>query len=311
MDLHSVAVIGAGYMGGGIAQTLAIAGHDVVLADASAEVTREAQRRLCDQARTYEVAGFIPPGSAERMAQSLRAASSIEEAVASAEYVTEAVPENLELKRAVLERISRAAPASAIIATNTSAIGLAALADYLPQPFIVAHWFNPAPFVPLVELAGDPDTLDRVEPMLRRAGKVPVRVPDVPGFLGNRLQFALYKEAALIVEEGLATPEQVDLVVTNSFGYRLPFFGPFAVGDISGLDVYAGAYDSLQAHYGERFSAPTSLTEKVASHNLGVKKGGGFLGIEASAADSLAAYRDQVFVSLAELKKQLGHPPGL
>ena len=311
MDLHSMAVIGAGYMGGGIAQSLAFAGHHVLLADATAELAEQARQRLCTQALAYESAELTPPNSAIRMAKFLHAAPSIEAAVESAEYVTEAVPENLELKRSVLKRIGRAAEESTIVATNTSAIGLAALADCLVQPFIVAHWFNPAPFVPLVEIAGNPAALDRVEPMLRRAGKVPVRVPDVPGFLGNRLQFALYKEAVLIVEEGLATPEQVDIVVTNSFGSRLPFFGPFAVTDISGLDVYANAFESLRAHYGDRFSAPSSLVEKVASGNLGVKTGGGYRGIDISAAGQLAAYRDQVFVSLAKLKQQLGPPPGL
>jgi len=279
----------------------------VVLADESAESAEWARLRLCDQAAAYEAAELIPAGSALRMAESLRAAVSIEAAVADADYVTEAIPENLELKRAVLERIGRAAPAKTIVATNTSAIRLSALADCLAQPLIVAHWFNRAPFVPLVELTGDATVLDRVEPMLRRAGKVPIRVPDVPGFLGNRLQFALYKEAVLIVEEGLATPEQVDLVVTNSFGCRLPFFGPFAVADISGLDVYA----SLRAHYGERFIAPASLTEKVASGDFGVKAGTGYRGIDASAMEPLAAHRDQIFTSLAALKERLGPPPGL
>lgn len=100
-------------------------------------------------------------------------------------------------------------------------------------------------------------------------------------------------------------------MVTNSFGCRLPFFGPFAVADISGLDFYAGAYASLQAHYGERFSAPASLTEKVASGDFGVKAGSGYRAVDASAMEPLAAHRDQILTSLAALKKRLGHRSGL
>jgi 3-hydroxybutyryl-CoA dehydrogenase len=312
MILQNIAVIGSGYMGGGIAQTLALAGHDVMVADADADHARAALGRLVAESRGHEEAGLIADGGADTIERHLRAADSIEEATASADYITEAVPEDVELKLQVLRRISAAAPEEAIIATNTSAIALSTLAPAVDQPFLAVHWFNPAPFLPLVELAGvDDGALVAVERMLQAAGKVTVRVPDVPGFLGNRLQFALYKEAASIVEEGLATPEQVDLVVSNSFGYRLPFFGPFAVGDIAGLDVYAGAYETLEGQYGERFRAPESLLTRIAAGDRGLKSGGGLRGIDPARRDELAAYRDMVYVALAELRRELGPPPGL
>jgi 3-hydroxybutyryl-CoA dehydrogenase len=299
-------------MGGGIAQTFALAGHDVVLADADAELAERARLRAIETARAYERDGLVEPGAGDRVAAHLRSADSIADAVAEAEYVTEAVPEDPLIKRSVLATVSEHAPASAVVATNTSAIGLAELADTVRQPFIAAHWYNPAPFLPLVELAGDDEeALILAETLLRSAGKVPVRVPDVPGFLGNRLQFALYKEALAVVEEGLATPEQVDLVVSNSFGYRLPFFGPFAVGDIAGLDVYAGAFGSLSGHYGERFAPPALFRDRVESGDLGLKTGGGFRSVDPARRAELDAYRDRAYVALAALRRQLGPAPGL
>ncbi len=191
------------------------------------------------------------------------------------------MPEQLELKHPVLRAISAAADPAAIIATNTSALPVGDLAEVVaaPERFLGVHWFGPAPFVPLVELAGGTaEVTERVAAMLRAAGKVPVQVPDVPGFIGNRLQFALYREAALVVEEGLADAATVDTVVSNSFGLRLPFFGPLLVGDIAGLDVYESAFRSLEAQYGERFAPPQSLVERVAAGDLGVKTGGGLRG---------------------------------
>ena len=223
-------------------------------------------------------------------------------------YITEAVPEDLELKRTVLAEIGAAAPPDAIIATNTSAIALDALFEGVPgrDRLLAAHWFNPAPFVPLVELAGGSESATaRAEALLRRAGKTPVRVPAVAGFLGNRLQFALYREAALIVEEGLATAETVDLVVTESFGMRLPFFGPLLVGDIAGLDVYAAAFASLEAHYGDRFAAPESLLRSVRAGDLGLKTGRGIRSEIPAEPAELAALRDRAFVELSLLRDRL------
>src|SRR6185312_8324148 len=109
-----------------------------------------------------------------------------------------------------------------------------------------------------------PEVVEVVEGLLRRVGKSTARVTDSPGFVANRLQFALYKEAVRIVEEGLATPDQIDAVVSNAFGFRLALFGPFAIADMAGLDIYAAAFGTLARHFGERFEAPASLAERVA-----------------------------------------------
>lgn len=310
-------VVGTGYMGGGIAQVLANAGHLVWLADVDAAAARASRERLIVQAGAFEAEGLFPAGSEERVATNLVAAESLEEAVASADYIAEAVPEVLSLKLDTLRRISAAASVDAVIGTNTSAIPIETLAAEVVNParFLGVHWMNPAPFIPGVELIAstltDPVAVDYAELLIRSLGKVTARVADTPGFVANRLQFALYKEAVRIVEEQVATPAQIDDVVSNAFGFRLALFGPFAIGDMAGLDVYNSSYATLEKAYGERLAAPAALSDLVAAGNLGLKSGHGFLDIPDDKRADLLIYRDKAYALLSQLREQLGRPPGL
>jgi 3-hydroxybutyryl-CoA dehydrogenase len=316
-DIRTVAVVGSGYMGGGIAQVLALSGRDVVLSDVDAAKAEAARVRLLDEARRFVRTGLFDPGSVEILDQRLRAADSIESAVADVDYVTEAVFEDRQVKADALRRISRAARADTVIGTNTSAIPIGELAESVehPERFLGVHWMNPAPFVPAIELIATPrtteDAIARVEAMVTEAGKVPARIADSPGFVANRLQFALYKEAVRMVDEGLATPSQIDTVVSNAFGFRLALFGPFAIGDMAGLDVYAASYESLAAEYGERLAAPERLRKTVEEGNLGIKSGRGFLDIPGDDVPALLAYRDAAYRRLSVLRRELGGAPGL
>lgn len=317
LELTSIAVVGSGYMGGGMAQCFALAGYQVVLADADADATLRSRDRLLAETRGFEDQGLFLAGSTETVAAALRCASSIEDAVADADYIAEAVPESPGIKDDVLRRISVAARAEAVIASNTSAIPIAILAESVTNRsrFLGVHWMNPAPFVPAVEIIPTADTEESVvlavDRLIGKLGKVTCRVPDVAGFVANRLQFALFRESLLMVEEGSCTAEQVDAVVSSSFGFRLAFFGPFTNADMAGLDVYAGAFASLSRAYGERFSAPQALLDKVAAGNLGLKSGGGFMGIKAHDAERLVRYRNRAYSSLTQLKSELGAVPGL
>lgn len=310
-----IAIVGTGYMGGGMAQLFALAGHRCILADVNSEVAGRARDRLVTEAHDFEAQGLFALGSAARIADGLSVAASIEEATADADYIAEVVSEAREIKNEVLARISASARPDAIIATNTSAIPIVDLASSVSNPvrFLGVHWMNPAPFVPGVELIPSPQTSEEViafvERLIGGLGKVTCRVADVAGFVANRLQFALFREALLMVEEGTATPEQIDRVVSNSFGFRLAFFGPFAIADMAGLDVYAGAYDSLARAYGERFAAPRSLMEKVNAGDLGLKSGGGFIGLDASQNHEIALYRDRAYAALLKLRDDLGPRP--
>lgn len=310
-----VAVVGSGYMGGGIAQVIALSGRRVSLADVSAEQAALSRDRIVREAADFESRGLFPSGAAERIAEGVTAASSIEDAVADADVVEEAVPEILTVKHETLDRISAAAPADAVIGSNTSTISIAVLAEAVrgPERFLGVHFSNPATFIPGVEViphAGTaPSAVARVTALLAECGKTGVEVPDVTGFVLNRLQYALFTEAARLVEEGVATAEAVDTIARTTFGFRLPFFGPFAIADIAGLDVYEFCYGSLGAAYPDRFAEPEALRERVARGDLGVKSGGGFLATSPERIAELVAYRDRAYVAMSRVLDELGPAP--
>jgi 3-hydroxybutyryl-CoA dehydrogenase len=313
--IEQVAVVGSGYMGGGIAQVFALAGRHVRIADVTAEHALRSRQRIVDEAADYAGRGMFPEDAAERVAAHVTAADSIEAAVRDVDFVEEAVPEILSLKHETLARISAAARPETLIGSNTSTISIAALAEPVvhPERFLGVHFSNPAPFIPGVEViphAGTrPDAAAEVIALLAESGKLGVEVADVTGFVLNRLQYALFTEAARLVEEGVATAEAVDTITRTTFGYRLPFFGPFAIADMAGLDVYAFCYRSLSEGYPDRFAAPAALTERVEEGALGVKSGRGFLATPPEQLSALVAHRDRAYAEMSRLLSELGEAP--
>jgi 3-hydroxybutyryl-CoA dehydrogenase len=301
-------------MGGGIAQVFAMAGLDVAICDADPALTSRHLDRLRREAQDFEQQGLFEPGSADRVQQNLRATESVAEAVAGADLVEEAVLERPDVKGPVLRSIEEAARPDAVIGSNTSTLPIGDLAAGLrrPERFLGVHFSNPAPFIPGVELiahAGtDEAVVQAVEALVPRTGKLTARVNDKAGFVLNRLQYVLLREAVNLVEEGVATPEDVDVIVRTTFGYRLPFFGPFAIADMAGLDVYRDGFRTLEAHYGERLAVPALLSELVEGGRYGVKQGGGFV-TPAGDQAPLVAYRNTAYARLGQLLKELGPAP--
>lgn len=315
MSTRNIAVVGSGYMGGGIAQVLALAGARVALADVSAEIARSNYERLLKESDEFVAAGLFPANATDLLKENLWAAKDIEEAVADAEYIEEAVPEVLEIKHATLARISAAARPDAIIGSNTSTISIAKLAEVVdnPERFLGVHFSNPAPFIPGVEVipheGTSEATVQAARTIVGETGKETAAVKDVTGFVLNRLQYALFHEAAQVVEEGIASAEDVDTLVRTTFGFRLPFFGPFAIADMAGLDVYAFCYKSLQTGFPERFATPKILQDKVDAGQLGTKTGSGFLDVPADRTAALVAYRNKAYVAMQKLIEELGPAP--
>ena len=316
-EVRRVAVVGSGYMGGGIAMVFARGGYDVTLADVDAPTAQRSHERVVREAEQAEDEGLLSAGSATRVRDRLSFAASIADAVATADFITEAVPERRSIKDDTLRLVSDAARGDAVIATNTSAIPIGELARNVehPERFLGVHWMNPAPYIPGVEIiAGEETSEVTVElafELIRAIGKTPARVADTPGFVANRLQFALYKEAVRIVEDGVASPAQIDTVVSNTFGFRLALFGPFAIGDMAGLDVYESSYRTLEDAFGERFATPAPLAALVGEGNLGVKSGRGYLDIASQDVAELLRYRALAYARLAQLRRELGPAPGL
>ena len=312
---HTMAVVGSGYMGGGIAQVLALAGNTVYLADVSLEVTEKNYRRLIDESKDFVAAGLFPEGATATLERNLVVAASVEEAVADADFIEEAVPEVLAIKHEILARISAASRPDAIIGSNTSTIAIGDMATAVthPERFLGVHFSNPSPFIPGVEVIPHAGTVETVVTAAREivhsTGKQTAVVKDVTGFVLNRLQYALFHEAAQLVEEGVATPEDIDTLVRTTFGFRLPIFGPFAIADMAGLDVYNFCYRSLQTGFPERFATPKILSDLVDAGKLGTKSGAGFLDVPAERTPDLIAYRNKAYVAMQKLVDELGPAP--
>jgi 3-hydroxybutyryl-CoA dehydrogenase len=309
---RAAAVIGVGTMGLGVAECFAAAGIGVRLTDATPGLTRKAKERLVERARGHAEAGLLSAEAAER-AREVGTADDASAAARDADLVFEAVPEDLDLKHEILTACSDAAPREAVIVSNTSSFPMDELAKSVEHPgrFLGTHWFNPPEWTPGVEVipaaATDPEVVERVVGFLRDIGKRPAVVGDGPGFVANRIQNALFLEALRCVEEGLASPQEVDEVVRSCFGFRLPFFGPFRIADMAGLDVYISVLETLKEGLGERFETPDVLRELVEQGRTGTKSGAGFLEYSDEERERLLLERDRRYAALGELLERL--PP--
>jgi 3-hydroxybutyryl-CoA dehydrogenase len=288
-----VGVVGAGLMGRRIAAVLAAGGLAVRLTDVRADVLGEASAEAVELAHALAAAAGGTAGT-------VTAAGDLETALADADLVVEAIVEDLALKQELFGLMAGLCPA-AVLATNTSVLPVTAVAARVRDGSRVlgTHFWNPPDLVPLVEVVlgarTDPEVADRVTALLRALGRLPVLVRrDVPGFIGNRLQHALWREAFAIVAEGVADAETVDLVARNTIGLRLGQMGPIENADYVGLDLTLAIHRTVLAGL-DRSTAPNPLLRAhVAAGRLGARAGQGFLpwpdGRREAAAAGLAAH---------------------
>ena len=251
-SIDEIAVVGAGLMGHGIALEFAVAGHPVQLNDVSGKRLQEALGSIDASLELLARTGLVTERDATLAKQRIETASSLEQAVEHADLVIEAVSEDLELKTDVFGRLDRACDEDVVLASNTSSFmpSQLAAATSSPQRVLVAHYFNPPYLLPLVEVVPGPETgadvVEQVVGLLESVGKRPVVLRrELPGFVVNRLQTALQREALSIVEAGVASPEDIDVMVRNSFGRRLAAAGPFEVFDAAGWDVISAVMAQL------------------------------------------------------------------
>ncbi len=279
MEIRNVAVLGAGTMGHGIAELGALASRRVVLCDVSQELLERALNMIRESLN-----GMALPGDGvSAVMERITCVTSIREAAGSADLVMECLPENLEFKQKVFKELDEIRPPDVILATNTSGLSPTAIAKGLnhPERVVVAHFWNPPQLIPLVEVVPGEKTsgevMDRTMEWVKALGKQPVRMnKECPGFIGNRLQLALLREALYIVEQGYADVEEVDKSIIYGHGRRLPVTGPFLSADMGGLDIFHIISTYLFADL-SRASEPSKLMQKlVEDGNLGLKSGKGF-----------------------------------
>ncbi len=280
MDINKITVIGAGTMGHGIAGQAALSGFHVVLNDVDDSRTHAGLAAIRKVWAQGVAKGKVAPEAVAAAETRLFATADLEQAVSDADLVIEAVPEIMELKRAIFGRAHRAAPAGALLASNTSSLSLTEIAGATGRPaqVIGMHFFNPVAVMPLLELVRGEQTSETTVESARavgtRLGKETIVVQDSPGFATSRLGIALGNEAMRMFEEGVASAEDIDKAMT--LGYRHPI-GPLALTDLVGLDVRLAITEHLFRELGtDTFRAPRILKRLVRAGHLGRKTGRGF-----------------------------------
>jgi 3-hydroxybutyryl-CoA dehydrogenase len=278
--IERVAVIGAGTMGHGIAQVCALAGWQVALTDARPEALEPAREKIRATLAGAVQRGKLATDAAEAAVARIALPRSVAEAVQDADLVIEAVVEDLGVKRDIFTMLDAAAPAEATLATNTSSLSVAAIAASVRDPGRVVgmHFFNPVHIMKLVEVVrhagSDPTHVDRVVAAARAMGKEPILVRDAPGFASSRLGVVLGLEAMRMVEQGVASPQDIDRAMELGYGHPM---GPLKVTDLVGLDVRLAIAEYLHGRLGDdQYAPPDILRAKVRAGELGKKTGKGF-----------------------------------
>jgi 3-hydroxybutyryl-CoA dehydrogenase len=280
MSIRRIAVIGAGTMGHGIAYVAAAAGYDVRLADADATTLANGVQRI---RRAFDKAierGKATPQAREAALMRLTTANAVSEAAAGADVVIEAVPERLDLKQGIFSELERSVSLDAILASNTSSLSITRIASGLqhPERVVGLHFFNPVPVMKLLEIVRGERTSDDVVDIARSfaesLGKTPIVVRDTPGFATSRLGVVLGLEAIRMLEQGVASADDIDRAM--ELGYNHPM-GPLRVTDVVGLDVRLAIAEHLHATLGEdTYRPPALLRQLVSEGKLGKKSGRGF-----------------------------------
>ena len=282
-DIQQIAVVGAGLMGHGIAQEFAFAGYQVQLHDVSQAQVDAGMERIRDNLQLFVENGLAKPNQIDETLSRIHGSDQLEAVGGEADFVIEAVIENLPLKQEVFRQLDQICPPRTILASNTTAQMPSQIGVFTQRQdkILNAHYFNPPYLIPLVELIRSPKTSDETlqvaYDLMVKIGKTPAVIQkEVPGFVGPRLQAAVIREAFSIVERGIATAEDVDLVVRNSFGRRLSVAGPFQVFELAGWDLVLAAFEELYKDLNSSSEINPLLREMVEGDKLGVKSGEGF-----------------------------------
>lgn len=281
--MQKIAVIGAGLMGHGIGQIFAVHGHDVTLVDLDEKILSSATVGIRNNLELMADHDFITPEEIDAALARVSITTDTEKGVNGADFVVEAVVENLEVKQNIFKKLDQLCPTSTILASNTSVISITEIArESVEKKRIVGtHFWNPPHLIPLVEVVPGtetmPETVDATYDLLLSVGKHPVKVKkDVPGFVANRLQHALWREAISIIENDIADAATVDECIKFGFGLRLPALGPMENSDMVGNDLVLAIHDYILEHIESSPDPSPLLREKVAKGELGFKSGQGF-----------------------------------
>lgn len=307
MRFQSAAVLGTGMMGPGIAGSLALGGVHAAIVSRDAERADAALDKARSQLTLLAGAGVVDAARAERAESLLSATSDFDAAVSNVDLVIESAPEDMAFKQELFASLDRLARPDAVLTSNTSSLSITAIASLCKRPerVFTTHYWNPPHLMPFVEIVlgarSNPALAEELKTLLTACGKKPVIVKkDTPGQLGNRLQMALVREAAHMIEAGIADAESIDAAVRFGFGLRFPAYGLLEHQDIVGLDMATVICDYVSSDlYSER-RAPQIMHDKVAQGDLGAKTGRGFYDWGTKDAGEVKARRDNFVLEMLQ-----------
>ncbi len=306
-NIEHITVIGAGLMGHGIALEFALSGYSVNLTDISQENLDNAINTINTTLKNLVNMGLESDKTAEETPKRINTFIDLENSVSNADFVIEAVNENLGLKKSIFSQLDKFCPNHTILASNSSSFMPSQIAPDTERNrlTLVAHYFNPPYLLPLVEIVRGPftsiETIDTVYNLFLHLGKKPVVLQkEAPGFIANRIQVAILREAISIVEKGIASPQDVDVAVRNSFGRREAIAGPFEVADVGGWDVVVASISEILPDIESSANMPSMAQDLVQQGNLGVKTG---KGIYEWSPESSQVFRDKVGQALVTIER--------
>lgn len=279
METKTICVLGAGTMGSGIAQVAALSGFEVVLRDINQDLLVRGMGNIQRSLERLAKAGKIEEASVEPLLSRIRLTTDLAAGASAAQLVIEAVPEKLELKQSIFKELDRVCPPETLLASNTSGISITSIASVAEHRgrIIGMHWFNPAPIMRLIEIIRGLETADEtvrtVLDLSNRMGKQAVVVQDSQGFIVTRALTPFLLECWRMLEEGIATKEDIDTAIKLGLNHPM---GPFELTDFIGLDVELSVCEDMRGVYGDKFLSPQRLRHLVNSGHLGRKSGRGF-----------------------------------
>ncbi|WP_110063989.1 3-hydroxyacyl-CoA dehydrogenase family protein [Cytobacillus oceanisediminis] len=309
--MERIAVLGCGTMGHSIALNAAWAGLSVKMQGISDSDLEQGWTNMLKKLKVMLNNGILSDSEAAQIQENIKMTTSVEEAVREATFVIEAVPEDISIKKELFKHLDALCAPDVILASNTSGLSPTEIASETehPERTVVTHFWNPAHLIPLVEIVRGEETSDeaveRSFHLLQQMKKKPIEVKrEVPGFVGNRLQYALFREAQYLLEEGIASKEDIDDAVTYGIGRRLPVSGPFMTADMGGLDVFSAISDYLFQHLSSAEESLPTLKKLVAEQKLGDKTGEGYYKWDEAFSKEYNQKREAELIRF--LKKDLG-----